>query len=281
MSAISKIEHAYNSFNKKQKMIADFILQQPQDVIEMSVHELAQMTHTAPSTIIRFAQRLGYQGYPNLKIELAIDLNTEQDDLFEDHPSLTGTFNEFLIQEQKAYINTVNKTFKLINNHNLMNVIELVKNARRIYLIGIGASSNVCEDLEIKLSRIDYPVQFYKDVHVQLANSIHLTKEDVLIAVSYRGNTNEVNTIVQQASKRGIPTIAITQNNGSPLAHWADIVLPVPSEENEFRLGAITSRNATLIMTDIIYLGIIKTQIDKSRKDLIDSRKIIYKLRKV
>lgn len=279
MSCISKINHSYDGFNKKQKMIADYILKNPQDVVKMSVQELSHHTQTAPSTIIRFAKRLGYDGYPALKIELALDLNKDADNLFEDHPSLSGSFLEFVSQEHKAYLNTINKTFDLLNLDNLEKVVHWAKKARRIFLIGIGASSNICEDLLIKLTRIDYPAHFFKDVHVQLANSIHLTKDDLIIAISYRGNTNEINTIVNQAKARQIPTVAITQNNGSPLCHLADIILPVPTEENEFRLGAITSRNATQVITDLIYLGIIKTQINKSSKDLIDSRKIIYKLK--
>lgn len=279
MSCLSKIKHAYESFNASQRSIGDYICQNPTAVVHMSVQELAYATNTSPSTIVRFAKKIGYDGYPSLKIELATDTANPEENLLDDHPSLNHTFVNFLKQEQHAYLNTVNKTFELINSHALEQVVNLALNARRIYLVGIGASSYICNDLMVKLSRIDAPVIFYEDSHVQLANSIHLNSDDLLIAISYRGNTKEVNIIVEQAVSKSIRTVAITQNNGSILSGLADIVLPVPSEENEFRLGAITSRNATQIITDLIYLGVLKHQVAKSSQDLIESRKVIYKLR--
>lgn len=278
MSCISKIKHAYASFNQNQRKIADYILTHPQDIIRMSVQELAKKSETSPAAIVRFSKKVGYDGYPSLKIELASEIHAKEDSFIEDRPSLSGSFSNFLLQEQRAYLNTVRKTFDLINADTLETVIDYATNARRIFLTGIGASSNICTDLLVKLTRIDAPAVYYIDAHVQLANSIHLTPDDLVIAVSYRGNTNEVNTIVQRARKRNIKTVAITQNNGSQLSNLAEIVLPVPSEENEFRLGAITSRNSTQIITDLIYLGMIKNEVEKSSQDLIESRKAIYEL---
>lgn len=280
MSSISKIKHAYSSFNLNQQSIANYIINHPHDVIRMSVQELANRTNTSPAAIVRFSKKVGYNGYPSLKLDLAANVNSESELLIEDRPSLIGSFTNFLKQEQKAYINTIKKTFDLINVETLEEVVQYAQKSRRIYLIGIGASSNICQDLHVKLTRIDIPAFFFHDAHVQLANSVHLTSEDLIIAISYRGKTNEVNLIVERAREKKIKTVAITQNNGSPLSNSAEIILPVPSEENEFRLGAITSRNATQIITDLIYLGIIKDQAQKSSQDLIDSRKVIYELQK-
>lgn len=281
MSAIYKIKHAFKSLSKNHKKLAQYIIDHTEPVTQMSVQELSLKSDVSTASIVRFAQKIGYEGYTDLKIDLASDINHyDEQTLFEDHPSLNESFAVFVNQEIKAYHNTIQKTYELINLKTLQQVIDIATHARRIYLIGIGASSAICNDLQIKLSRIDFPVYFYQDAHVQLANSIHLTKDDLIIAISYRGNTLEINTIVTQAIKKEVPTVAITQNNGSPLSRAANFVLPVPYEENEFRLGAITSRNSTQIITDLIYLGLIRTQINKSSEFLIESRKAIYNLDK-
>lgn len=280
MSAISKINHALSSLRNTHVAIAQYILKHPQEVTQISVQELANRTKTSPAAIVRFSKRVGYEGFPQLKLDLAVNVHTETIAQLDDRPSLDSTFESFLNAEQNSYTNTVLSTFNLINSQTLQEAIEYIRNARRVYLVGLGASSLICQDLMMKLTRIDIHAFHYFDSHVQLGNSIHLTHEDVILAVSYRGKTADINEIVKNARHKHIKVIAITQNNNSPLAKYADLILTVPSEENEFRLGAITSRNASLILTDLLYLGVVRDIKEKASKDLIESRKLILELNK-
>lgn len=280
MSCVSKINHAYTSFNTNQKKIADYIITNPDKVVRMSVQELALKTDTSPAAIVRFSKKVGYDGYPTLKLELVLDVSAELEQIIEDQPVETDSFYSFLRQEQKGYLDTINQTFVLINADSLEKVIGYCLEARRIYITGLGGSSSVARDFHNKLTRIDAPAVFNLDAHIQLGNSIHLTPEDLVIAISYRGRTNTVNLIVQRARKRNIRTVAITQNNGSPLSKYAEIILPVYSNDNDLRFGSITSRNSSQVVTDLIYLGMIKNQAEKSSHKISKTREAIGDLQK-
>lgn len=275
MSCVAKIKHAYNSLNQSQRRIADYIIKNPADAIRLNAHGLAEATATSAATVVRFAKKIGYRGYPHLKLELALDASTNTKEPYEDQPSLTGSFFEFINQENKAYINTVQKTFELINVRTLEKVIDKIIESRRIIITGLGSSGIVCEDLYHKLARLNVNIVYHRDPHHQVANAIHMTADDVVIAISYRGYTKEVLAICNNAHKVGTPIIAITQNNGSPLANLSDYLLPVPNENNEIRLISITSRNASNIICDLIYLGVIRKQTQLSMNSLEATKEFV------
>ena len=94
-----------------------------------------------------------------------------------------------------------------------------------------------------------------------------MQENDVLVAISYSGETHLVNVGVEKAKELNIPIIAITQYNvRSTLSKLADINLYTPVIEKDLRLGAISSRNASLELTDLIYYGVIKENIDQAKK---------------
>ena len=95
----------------------------------------------------------------------------------------------------------------------------------------------------------------------------------------YTGNTKEVTTALSHASSIGAYTVGITQMSKSKLSKICSSLLYVPTEEKELRLGAILSRNSSLIITDLLYYGITKSDIDQSKESLKTTRSIIEELR--
>ncbi len=275
MSALSKINHALDSLNQTNLVIAQYILEHPEEVTQISVQALAQKTNTSPAAIVRFSKYLGYQGFPQLKLDLAVDVRTETITQLDDQPLLDSTFEAFLKAEQNSYLNTVQSTFRLINSHRLKQAIEDIKSARKVYLIGSGMSGIICQDFLIKLTQINIPAIYYWDSHLQLANSIHLGQEDLIIAISFHGRNANVNQIVRNAVKQHTKVIAITQNINSTLAKYSDIVLAVPLEENEFRFANITFRTASQILIDLLYLGVVRDNRQEASKDLIAARDLL------
>ena len=81
------------------------------------------------------------------------------------------------------------------------------------------------------------------------------------------------------AKEVGAKTIAITQFSNSPLVKASELVLHIPSEEKELRIGAISSRMASLILTDLLYLGIAKQDIGITKKQIVKTREIIGKIK--
>ena len=278
MSCLFKIKEAGALFTSTEQRIAEYILQYPEKVVEGSAQELARESDTSPAAWIRFSKKLGYKGLPALKMDLAKD-DKVNDDLYHVLIEEKDSIETMVRKVQKISRNTLEQTYKLLNTDELNAAIQYLLQASNIYLVGIGGSGVVCTDMMQKLTRLHRSVIYHEDAHVLLARIAHITPEDVLVAISYSGETNLVNAAVKYAKKNGTPVIAITQYNvRSTLAKEADVKLYMPLEEKELRLGAILSRNASLVLTDLIYYGIAKENVEQTKQDLVKTRELLHEV---
>lgn len=279
MSCIFKIKEADQSLTATEKKIADYILEHKEETINASAQSLADSIETSAAALIRFSQKLGYKGFTALKVDLAKD-NDEQIEDFDEMIKEEDSIEMLIKKAQFTNQRTLNETYKLINPAHLNDAIEALKKASSIYLLGVGGSGIVCSDLLHKLSRINYNVVYHEDPHVLLARCAHIKKDDVVIAISYSGETELIITAMRYAKKTGAKTVAITQFNArSTLSKLADITLHIPLEEKELRLGAIASRTSSLMVTDLLYFGVAKADIAKTKDDIIKTRALIHEIK--
>ena len=244
MSCILRIKEAQESMTSTESKIAEYIIANKDKIIHWSAQKLADEIKTSPAALIRFSKTIGYKGYTAMKMDLA----------------------EKTIQE----------TYGLIDYAQLGHVIDILSNAKRIFLLGVAGNGIVCLDFMHKLTRINREVIYHEDAHTLLARMSHIDKDDAVVAISYGGKTKEVIAGVQYAKNTGTKVIAITQmNQKTPLAKLSDISLYVPIEEKEVRLGAISSRNAALILTDLIYFGMARQNSQDTKQKLLKSLEIV------
>ena len=277
MSCLYKIKSCEN-FTKTEEKLSHYILENVNSIIYDSVQDIAAKTNTSPAAVIRFSKKLGYNGFTELKLDLAKD-STEEIPLFSEKICQKDSLKTIVKKSMASDTSAVEQTYKLLRIETLNNAVQAMKSAKRIYLFGISSSGICCLDLAQKLSRVGYNVVFYNDFHMQLAATTYITKDDVALAISYSGNTKEINVAMEQAKSQGATTISITQFIKSPLLKFSDLVLYVPSQEKDLRLGAVSSRNSSLILTDLLYLGMIGNELDEYKKNLITSRNLVNKLR--
>ena len=132
--------------------------------------------------------------------------------------------------------------------------------------------------MEQKLTRIGKKVIYNKDLHVQLTFSESMNKEDAALFISYSGTTKGLVEIAKMIKNKNVPIISITQFKPNPLSKLSDIILQVPNEEKEIRMGAISSRISSLVMTDLLYYGVFKNDLTGNKDKLIETKRIVSKI---
>ena len=138
----------------------------------------------------------------------------------------------------------------------------------------------VCSDLYFKLSRIGKNILYHTDSHIQLASLGSATPEDLIIGVSYSAQTKEVTSAFEIANSRGIPTVSITALGNNQLDSLSTYSLKVPRHENIIRSAAITSRNDSLFLIDLLYLGLLQKDDRRQNEILESSYQLTHQLRK-
>jgi RpiR family murPQ operon transcriptional repressor len=278
MSCIYKIREGMASYTDTEKKLANYILRHMSEVTLSSAQILGEKVGVSAAAIIRFSHKLGYKGFTALKVDLARDNTYETtnfDDMINEHDSMA------MVVQKAKNLNTMlqNQAYQLLNIGNIEKAVNVLLNCQTIYLFGVSGSGIICMDFMEKLSRINRRVIYHNDFHDQFASAAHMTKEDVAIAVSYGGKTHEVNTAMQFAKEVNAATIAITQFRKSPLTKLANILLYIPTTERELRLGAIASRNASLIITDLLYIGLAKNDINLTKEYLVKTKEAIKRIK--
>ena len=258
------------------KKIEEFISKHSDVALSSSIHVLADEIGVSSSSISKYIKKIGFRSYSRFKVNLAQQNSQSIDEQIDKDDSIKTIQSKLIKTITRSYEMTV----ELIDDDTLDRVINLIKNANRIYTFGVGASGMVCNDIYFKLSRIGKNIVYHTDSHIQLASLSNATEKDLVIGVSYSANTREVFAAFEIAKQRGIPTVSITGQGNGNLDALSTYCLKVPRHEKSIRSAAITSRNDSLFLVDLLYLGLL--QKDESREtDILESSyKMTHQLRK-
>ena len=254
-STIHKIRFLYNEMGSAEKRIADYILENTQDIISYSISELSSLCNCGDATVVRFSRRLGFNGFQALKIGIAQELTT------------TSSLNSEISKEDSCFdifkkrINSI--TISLQNTESVLDKDELEKaanliiNAKRIVIFGLGNSAAVANDAAHKFLRLGLNAQACCDNHLQAIIASHLDRQSVAIGISHSGSSTDIVDALRLSKIGGASTICVTNYGNSPIVKSADVVLHTKSDETKHSILAMSSRIAQLSIFDAIYTYIV------------------------
>jgi len=265
---LNPIVENYRKLSKSEKKVGDFLMENPGFALSKNAVEIAALTHTSPATIGRFSRKIGFKNFVEARMNLiknvdkpiesiADDMNlfvNQDDDLKRCGSKLLGQIH-----------NVCTSAFNIMDFGQLEKAIDRLKNARTVYLAGVGTSSIVAQSLYIKLNTVGIKVQYALDSHINLTSVLVGDKRDVLIAISYSGTTTIMNKILDAARLKGIFIIAICGNIDSQFAKKANIVLQSPAMEQQARIGAVSSHYSQQFVGDLLLLGYITKAYEKTK----------------
>lgn len=278
MSSILKIKQHMPSYTSGEKRIAEYIIKNKELVISQSSQLVGELTGTSPSSVVRFSKILGYKGFTDLKLQLAKDSQLPEIDSYNEMIHSKDSLESLVQKVSHTNTNTFLKTYKLLDYATIEASIKDLSDAHTIFLVGLGGSSIVAQDLYHKLIRINSKCIYNQDFHLLLTSLTYIKKEDCSVAFSYSGETHEAVLAQKYAHERGARTITITSNPRSTIARYSDHIILIPHEEKELRLGAISSRFSLLAISDLLYLGVAKTNLEGVSEKLKSSRELLKKL---
>ena len=273
-----QVRSQYHRLSKSHKKIADYLVNNRETFVNQTAQEIGEASQTSSASVIRLAKRLSFDGLEEMKRQLIIDSYSEKlviDPIINENEDIEG-----IVDKVKVLItNSFEDMFFQLDYQKIKEAVNLIKEANRLYIFGIGASSLPAYDMYHKFMRINKPAFFDFDSHMTLEFLHYATEDDVIILFSYSGNSIETIYPGQLGQRSGVPVISITSDDQSLVAHYSDVVISIPRSEEVLRIAALTSKLNSLILVDILYLGAISPHLDQLREDLIATNKITRKLK--
>ena len=226
------IEEAYKTFSKGQRYIADYICNNYDKAVDMTAARLGKIVGVSESTVVRFATELGFKGYPQFQKALGelvkqrlssvqrISLAYER---LSESPDLISSVLHNDIQNLKH-------TEEMIDRDAFYRAVDLIGDARKIYVIGGRSCSTLASFLNYYLSYI------FDDVRLIRSDSVteSIGEQDVILAISFPRYSVKTIQTVSFAKNRKAKIIAITDGEQSPLAKYADCSIYAGSDMVSF-----------------------------------------------
>lgn len=261
-------------FSESEKEIAKFILNHGDDVLSMSVKELAKHTYTSPATIVRLCKKIGLEGYNDFKIkysaELQYDLHRSQridvNFPFEKDDSYPSICHKLASLSQEVIADTI----KLIDFQQLDKIIDLLYQFSDIDIYGSGNSLLAAMSFQHKMMRIARNVNL-KVLHgEQVFMSYNTNPNRIGMIISYSGETNELIQVAQTLKEKKTPIIVLTSVGDNRLSHYADYILNIGSREKIFtKIAPFASQASMEYLLNVIFSCIFQKDYEQNIQNKI------------
>ncbi|MCB2292114.1 MurR/RpiR family transcriptional regulator [Clostridium algoriphilum] len=230
------IQIKFPRLSKGQKLIAEYILKHYDKAAFMTAAKLGISVGVSESTVVRFANELGFSGYPKLQKALQELIKNKLTTVQRIELS-----NDFMTQENalkgvlKADMENIRATLEKINHQTFEDIVNSLFKARKIYIIGLRSSSALAEFLAFYLNLIldNVKVVAYgvSDIFEQMLN---VDEKDIVIGIGFPRYTTRTIEALAFAKSKNANVVAITDSLLSPLAAKADYTLIAQSNMASF-----------------------------------------------
>ncbi len=263
------LQHIVDQMPKAMQKIANYILENPTEAVNLNISELSKNADVGEATVIRFIKNLGFPGFQEFKMNLAIEVNN----LF--------NLEDFIIESQisdkdppnivgKKILNTLSaalcENIEFLNNDDINNLAAEIIRAKKVLIVGMGTSGLSAQYLKNKLSRIGFNAMFEVSTHYMYTSASLLEKGDILISISYKSSSYESVKALEIAKEAGATTALLTHFINSPVTDLCDYVFYTGNNEGAMQSDSLATIATQLHILEILYTKVVQLEPAKAEK---------------
>ena len=256
------------SLGKKERSIARFIENNPDTLATMCITDMSRFLKVSVSSITKVSKKLGFTGFHELKNNMGIILNNDED-YFHSFPTEENSAAKVLEDSFLSAILALQDSLSTVNREVFNQVVELLvdlKDDKKLILAGCGGSGSICDDFHHKLLKIGIFSNVYHDAHLQQMAASLMKPGDILLGVSHSGKTSDIINMMKTAQNNQAETICLTNYLNSPLSHLAGYAMV-----SGVRNNPITGENASTRIVHLTILDALFTLVATKRSQLSQS----------
>ena len=268
------------NFTASERKIANFFLEKPQLAIDATAEKIGKLTHTSSSAVVRFAKKLGYSGFPAMKLDIAVTTTNNQNnsDLTEIEAEESITT---ILEKTSARFKTIPDVITAQNETaDFSNATKLIENARHIFVYGVTASALAAQDIQQKFTRVGLDVIYHADFHQMMTTmQATATNQDLAIVISESGYTFETLKFKKISLDLELKVIVLTNEIESEIFRGCDVTLTTTSQQfDKVRFASTTGLLSQLYVVDILFYTYISKHYEESQQKVEETRSRISKI---
>ena len=265
---ISVIQSEFTKLSKGQKIIAQYILSNYDKAAFMTAAKLGETVGVSESTVVRFANAIGYEGYPELQKSLQELIKTKLTTVQRVEMSKEYS-SDFTILKKvlKSDIDNIKGTLDEIDPQSIENVINKMITAKKIYIVGLRSSATIGEYLGFYLNFIlDNVVLVNYGISDVFEQILKIDSEDLVIGISFPRYSKRTFELLEYAKEQGASVVAITDSKLAPISTIAEDILITRSNMASFvdsLVAPFSVANALIVSVGMRKKADIKDSFDK------------------
>ena len=268
------------NFTASERKIANFFLEKPQLAIDATAGKIGKLTSTSSSAVVRFAKKLGYSGFPAMKLDIAVTTTNNQNnsDLTEIEAEESITT---ILEKTSARFKTIPDVITAQNETaDFSNATKLIENARHIFVYGVTASALAAQDIQQKFTRVGLDVIYHADFHQMMTTmQATATNQDLAIVISESGYTFETLKFKKISLDLELKVIVLTNEIESEIFRGCDVTLTTTSQQfDKVRFASTTGLLSQLYVVDILFYTYISKHHEESQQKVEETRSRISKI---
>lgn len=256
-----RIFSIYDSLYDAEKKAADYLIAHQEDVINMSVSELAQNCDTSQATIIRFCKKIGCGGFHQLKLKLAGEQSRQEEPAASNEINIDN-MEQSLHNIMTSKVEEIKATFHNFDKKDLRQVVDAILKADLIEFAAMGNTIPIAMDGTYKFNQLGLHAVTSPIWETQEAFARTMKEGDVFFAISASGASKRLIRMAEIVKKRGGVTIVITKQSRAPLTEICDHVIITATREHVFYDQVSFTRMAAMAVIDTLFMLLLSTKDD-------------------
>jgi DNA-binding MurR/RpiR family transcriptional regulator len=235
---LAKLTEGRSGFSKSQRRIADFIIMHYDKAAFMTAYTLGQTVDVSESTVVRFATELGYDGYPHMQRVLREMVNTRLTSLQRIELTSERMKNRSILKSvMESDVDKIRRTLENVDDDSFNRAVELIMNARHIYILGLRSSSFLANFMGFYFKLMFENVTVVGGASNEgdiFENLFRAGEGDVVVGISFPRYSKRTLRGLRFAVDKKADVISVTDSPGSPIANVGDSTLFAPTEMASF-----------------------------------------------
>ena len=255
-------------------IVAKYLIENYRDLSNLSTRELAKRTFTSSAAIVRFCQKLGFEGYSDFRIHFLTEMMQHGNEAQAQLISEQDNINTLMDKVREININAINETYNLLNPALVSRVLKLFENATYIDFYTVDRCRNFANELSETFALVKKYSSIHLSMPLQYLQAYKTPKNHLGFFISPSGENRMLIDIAKMLKRQGIPTFLITAKSNSTLAELVTEHFVATIGDNVEDLGTLVFLTSTKFVTDILLASLItKTHY----QDAIDKKSWLVK----
>lgn len=264
---ISRINERFNKMSKSHKKLATFVIDHYEQVAFMTAAKLAKAVGVSEATVVRFAYALDYEGYPEFQEALAEWVKNKLNSVQSIGVKYgNSTQSEILTSVLSADIEKIEDTIEHVDPQAFEAAVDIILNAKHIYIIGLRSCKPLAEFLRFYLNMIRGDVYLLDSTSTSetFEQMLRINEKDAVIGISFPRYSMRTLKAMEMANDRNAKVITITDTIHSPMCLYSSCNLLARSD----MVSIVDSLVAPLSLINALVVALCLKKPEEVRKNL-------------